>query len=294
MSETKETKISEIGGKIVKNVVFVDEKNYMGKALAILKNVGNLRLVGETGTGKTTLAYAIAKKLNMQLFEIVLTRDISRWDLLACDTLKEGNSTVRKGIITKWLEAKEGAILYLDGFNYAESGVISLIESLADFRGNVYIPELEKTFERTAKHYIIISYNPCEKASYSGTFITNIATMRRFEGIIVDYLSITQETKLIKEISGNYEFSRKFVELANKTRRLYREGKLRTPLTTGNLINYAKMWKDNLAEEEIIEIAKSLYPEEEQSMFQRLYEESTKLPEIEKLKEEGKEKGEDD
>jgi hypothetical protein len=204
--------------------------------------------------------------------------------LLACDTLNKGETQARKGIVIKWLESEKGAILYLDGFNYGESGIVSLLESLSDFRGNVYVPELERTYNRTPNHYLIISFNPTEKSGYSGTFIQNIATMRRFEGIIVDYLNEREETQLVKVHCGQYEFSRKFVELGNKTRKLYKEGKLRTPLTTGNLINYAKMWKDKVAEEDIIEIAKSLYPEDEWSMFTRLWEDSAKI-DLKKVKE---------
>jgi midasin (ATPase involved in ribosome maturation) len=281
----------EYGGKVVTNIEFEDEKGYMPKAIAILKAVGNLRLVGETGTGKTTLTYAIAQKMNKALYEVVLTRDISRWDLLACDILKDGKTMTREGIILKWLKNPNGGILYLDGFNYGENGVVSLVESLADFRGNVYIPELGETLTRTPQHYIIISYNPTEKTGYSGTFIQNIATMRRFEGLIVEYLSITAETKIVKKYSGSYDFARKFVELASKTRDLYKKCKLRTPLTTGNIINYAKLWKEQkLSEEEIIEIAKSLYPEDELSQFAKLYEDANEL-DLEKLKQES-EKGE--
>jgi len=278
------TQINEYGGKVVTNIEYEDEKGYLPKAMAILKCVGNLRLVGETGTGKTTFVYAIAQKTGKSLYEVVLTRDISRWDLLACDVLKDGKTVTREGIILKWLKNPNGGILYLDGFNYGENGVVSLIESLADFRGNVYIPELGETLTRTPNHWIVISYNPTEKTGYSGTFIQNIATMRRFEGLIIEYLSISAETRIVKKYSNNYDFARKFVELASKTRDLYKESKLRTPLTTGNLINYAKMWKEQkLAEEDIIEIAKSLYPEEEQSQFSKLYENANDL-DLAKLK----------
>lgn len=269
--------ISEFGGKHIKGINFVDEHNFVRKCLAILKHVGNLRLIGETGTGKSTLAYFLSEKTGLPLYEISLTRDISRWDLLACDTLKKGDTNTRRGIVLKWLESKDGGILFVDEFNFGENGVVSLFNSLSDFRGNVWIPELEQTFTRTPNHYLIIAYNPTEKSGYSGTFIQNIATMRRFEGIVVDYLSETEETKLVKAFSSNYEFSRKFVMLAGKTRKLYSEGKLRTPLTSGNLINYAKMWKDGISEEEIVEIIKSLYPSDEWSMVGRLFEETSKL-----------------
>jgi len=270
---------------VKKQVNFIDEHHYVEKCRAILETVGNLRLVGDTGAGKTTLIHYLSQELNCPLFEIVLTRDITKWDLLACDILEKGDTKTRKGIILQWLES-EGGICYLDGFNYAEPSILSLIEPLGDFRGTVWIPEISRTFKRSKKHYLVISYNPSEKSGYSGTFLENIATIRRFEGLIIDYLSPLTETKLIQGFCGNqYDFSRKFVEIAKKTRDLYKNGKLRTPLTTGNLINYARLWHEkDLSEEDLIEIASSLYPEEERELFVKLFEASGEL-DVEKLKE---------
>ena len=271
-----------------KKIVFVDSHGYIEKFKVILEEVGNGRLVGETGTGKTTLVHALTEQLDAELYEIVLTRDITKWDLLASDILKAGATQTREGIILKWLNSKSDKIkiLYLDGFNYAEPSILSLIESLADFRGNVWIPELEMTLKRTDKHYLVISYNPSEKIGYSGTFLENIATIRRFEGLVIDYIDRKDEIDLIKSYTNDYDFSVKFVEIARKTRELYRKSKLKTPLTTGNLINYAKM-KKSLSEEDLIEIASSLYPEDERPTFKRLFEEKGDI-DLEKLKEEEK------
>jgi MoxR-like ATPase len=273
----------EGAGIYVKGIEFVDEHGYIEKSRAILEIVGNLRLVGETGTGKTTLVHKLAELLEVPLFEIVLTRDVTKWDLLACDTLKAGSTETRDGIIIQWLNSEKG-LLYIDGFNYAEPSIISLLESLADFRGNVYIPEYKKQFTRTAQHYLVISYNPSEKSGYSGTFIENIATIRRFEGLIIEYLSPQKERELVKKFSGNYDFSAKFVEIAKKTRTEYENGKLRTPLTTGNLINYGKLYKAKMSEEDIIDIASSLYTaREERNLFRSFFEDSSEI-DVEKLK----------
>lgn len=271
----------QIGGKLISNLnPFIDEHEYIKRSMAILRTVGNLRLNGETGVGKTHLVYALAEKTGLPLYEVVLTRDISRWDLLAQDILESGTSKVRKGLILQWLES-DGAIAYLDGANYCEPSIFSLVESLGDFRGNVYVPELQRVYKRTSEHYLIISFNPSEKSGYSGTYLMNIATMRRFEGLVVEYLSIQNETNLVKKICESYNFARKWVEIANKTRILYKRGTLRTPLTTGNLMNYAKLYKqEHLAEEEIIEIVKSLYPEEERNLVVRLFESDKTVEEI--------------
>lgn len=275
--------MAKSNGNIKMVTEFIDEYAYVETSIAILEETGNLRLVGDTGAGKTHLTHKLSEKLGLPLFEIVLTRDITKWDLLSCDILKKGETVNRKGIILQWLES-EGGILYLDGFNYGEPSILSLIESLADFRGTVWIPELNKTFKRGEKHYLVISYNPSEKIGYSGTFTENIATIRRLEGIKIEYLSPQNETGLVQVHCDNkYDFARKFVEIANKTRALYKEGKLKTPLTTGNLINYAKLYKRGLSEQKLIDIASSLYPEEEKELFVRLFEESGDV-DVEKLK----------
>jgi hypothetical protein len=174
--------------------------------------------------------------------------------------------------------------LYIDGFNYAEPSIISLLESLADFRGNIWVPEYKREFVRTAKHYLVISYNPSEKSGYSGTFLENIATIRRFEGLIIEYLSPQKERTLITKFAGNYNFSAKWVEIAHKSRTEYEMGRLRTPITTGNLLNYGKLYKAGMAEDDLIEIASSLFTaKEERNLFLSFYEDSSDI-DIERLK----------
>jgi len=278
-SDAKKWNLEQFGGKMIKDVEYIDANNYIERALAILRTTGNLRLVGETGTGKTMLTYKLAEILGIPLFEDVLTQDTTRWDLLSCDILQKGETQTRDGIVVRWL--RSGGIMYGDGFNYARPSILSLFESLGDFRGCVWVPELSKTFDRVkGQHYLIISYNPAEKSGYSGTFMSNIATIRRFEGLIIDYLP-----KYAGGRSGNardagkaYEFASQFVELARKTRDMYKRGNLHTPLTTGNLINYAKLfYEQKLAKGDIIEIASSLYPDNEREQFKRLWEESSEI-----------------
>jgi len=262
--------------EIPRDVIFLDEHGYVRKCMAILKTVGNLRLKGETGCGKDTLVAYLAQTLKTRLYDIVLQKNTTSWDLVATDTLRAGETVVREGIIVKWLKDEAG-ILHLGEFNFAEQGIIGLIRSLTDDRRNIFIPELEQTFTRGPNHFIVISYNPASKVGYSGTFLENIATIRRFEGQDIEYLSPMAETKLIMKFYDDYEMCRKLVELASKTRELYKAGKLSTPITTGNLKNYSKLLHEGLDQSDVVDIARAMFQEEEQPTVLRAWEEAKEI-----------------
>lgn len=256
--------------------VFVDSDKYMDRAMAILDVVGNLRLLGETGTGKTTLVHHMARKYGWTLFEYSLNTDVSRWDLIASEVLRNGTSEVRKGIVLQWLESEASkdswAVLYLDELNYASSGVLTLLNQLSDFRESIYVPELGKEYKRTKWHKIVVAMNPSEKAGYSGTFNLNIALVRRFETLVVDYLPVFHEVEILKKAGASHALARRLVEFAWKTRKLYQEGELSTLVTTGNLINYVKLLEAGLEDRDIIEIASAMFMAEERRLVQELWE----------------------
>lgn len=254
---------------------YVDAEDNERRALSILKITGNLRLVGDTGTGKTTFVhYLDAKHKWTGLYEYSLTADTIRADLLGQDIMKDGTTEVRKGIVSMWLEdTRPGPkVLYLDGWNYAAPNVTALMESLGDFRRSVWVPELGRTLTRTPDHWFIISYNPSEKVGYSGTFQSNIAQMRRLECLRIDYLGIREETDLLVKSTGiERALVRRLVEFANRTRTLYKEGRLTTPVTTGNLRNYCAFLKDGLGEEDIGVIVANMFPDAERGTVTRVW-----------------------
>ncbi|MFW6007805.1 MAG: AAA family ATPase [archaeon] len=249
-----------------------EKTNYVKQAKAILKGVGNLRLIGETGVGKTTLVEVLSEENDWELYSQVLSKDTTKWDLLASDTLKDGNTEVRKGIITRWLEddSDKGKILYLDGWNYCSNDIKSITESLTDFRGKVRINELNKEYKRTENHYVIISLNP----RYFGTNTENKAQKRRFESVRMKYLHKKEEAKYL---SDNYDISRKkslkLASFAEAARKAYlgknSNGKgLSMPITLGNLKHYTELLtlgdEDLKFElEEIPQLAANNYPREE-------------------------------
>ncbi len=250
---------------------FVDEHGYMNLFGKLLKNVGNVCLIGESGCGKTQLVHDYCSKTGTLLLETSLTADTSRSELV-------GKSSSSPGIILQWLEtdpletrdeqerSHETIMCYLDGFNYAVPSITALLESLADFRGMLRIPETGKVCFRSDKHLLVISMNPPEKGSYSGTFYGNAALRRRFETIRIRWIGPATEISLLMQRTGvSYGFARAFVEFANRTRDAYAKGELSAAITTGNLLNYATLYNDEVDENTIVMLAANLFREDEVS-----------------------------
>jgi len=250
-------------------VPFIDEHGYMALFAKLLKNVGNVCLIGESGCGKTQLVHDYCAMNRVLLLETSLTADTSRSELLT-------NGSSGPGIVQQWLETDpleardeqgrqyEAVMCYLDGFNYAVPSITALLESLADFRGMLRIPETGKVYFRSDKHLLVISMNPAEKGGYAGTFYENTALRRRFETIRIRWLTPATEISLLMQRTGvSYGFARALVEFAGRTREAYAKGELSAAVTTGNLLNYSTLYNDDVDENTIVVLAANLFREDE-------------------------------
>lgn len=282
---------------------YIEQKGEIRKFRDLALVVKNIRLVGETGTGKSFLVTHFSRIYQSKLLTYSLCHETTRWDLVASDILEKGSSKVRKGIIPLWLESKpdkeycqckslerirdleekplvcldcerpvQFCILFLDEWNYARPDVKSLVNELSDFRQSIWIPELARTMRRQWYHILVIAHNPHERSGYVGTYEENIAQVRRFETIRLYWLEAENELDLLLEINKDFEFASKLVEFANKIRTLYQLGELSNVITTQNLKNYMTLKYLGLGEEEILEIASDMYPYDEKGTVKRLWE----------------------
>ncbi|MFW6008299.1 MAG: AAA family ATPase [archaeon] len=242
-----------------------------------LKGKGNVRLIGETGTGKTTLVHDIIEENEWNLFETVINRDTTKYDLLTSQVLENGNTKVKEGIVTKWIKSDGPSVLYLDGWNYASSDLLALVESLADFRGSINISDLGEKFYRDDEHYIIISMNP---STYTGTKNTNKAQIRRFTSIVFPYLQPKQEAKAIYQKSDMDEKSL-CLELSYFAHNI-RQSEVSQPIDLGSLINYANLIVNEKYDfNTIVELYKGSLPprERESGKIETLYSKARKKAE---------------
>lgn len=131
-------------------------------AICIEKSV---LLEGPPGVGKTSLVEYLARKLNIQLYRVNLSEQTDLIDLLGSDVPSDSSSAFKwaDGVLLKAM--KEGAWLLLDELNMASQTVLEGLNSILDHRGSIYLPELDKTVEKSPGFRIFASQNPTSMGS---------------------------------------------------------------------------------------------------------------------------------
>ncbi|MCJ1310585.1 hypothetical protein MMC25_004250 [Agyrium rufum] len=107
-----------------------------------------LLLEGKPGVGKTSLVSALAQALGISLVRINLSDQTDLIDLFGTDVPVEGADAGH----FVWCDApflqamQDGHWVLLDEMNLASQGVLEGLNAVLDHRGEVFIPELGKTF----------------------------------------------------------------------------------------------------------------------------------------------------
>ncbi len=119
-------------------------------------------LEGSPGVGKTTLVAALAQAIGMPLTRINLSDQTDLMDLFGSDVPIEGEEAGRFG----WRDApflramQKGEWVLLDEMNLASQNVLEGLNACLDHRGQVYISELDQTFERHPDFVVFAAQNP--------------------------------------------------------------------------------------------------------------------------------------
>ena len=131
----------------------------LARALQLKKPV---LIEGSPGVGKTTLVAALAQAVGIPLSRINLSEQTDIMDLFGSDVPVEDDDTARFAWRDgPFLQAMQrGEWVLLDEMNLASQSVLEGLNACLDHRGQIYVPELDRTFSRHPRFTIFAAQNP--------------------------------------------------------------------------------------------------------------------------------------
>lgn len=199
-------------------------------------------LIGETGTGKTSLVRYLASLTNKQYRRINLNGQTNTDDLVGKWIIKDGSMRWLDGVLIEAM--RKGYWLVLDELNSALPEVLFLLQSLLDDDKFVVLPEKNGEIVRPHKNFrLFATMNPSSSGNYVGTNELNRALMSRFP-IVAKYqfMTATLEKKVLALHSDlASEKVDQLLEATKLIRQAYKEGSTGFPLSTRDLIQFVQM-----------------------------------------------------
>lgn len=229
MKETKTT------NEVLKNY---DPEVVEGVRTCVKMNQSVL-LIGETGTGKTTMLNELAKEQGKELIRVSLNGATSTDDLLGKMLAKSGSTYFQYGILVDAM--KKGNWIVFDEMNACLPEVLFTIHSLLDDDRKVTLIENDGEIIRpTSDFRFFACINPSD--GYAGTKEMNQALVSRFGGVfIVDVFTPDREFSVLKYHGISEKVGTPLVNLATKLRKIRDEGNMNTFVSTRDIIQAGLM-----------------------------------------------------
>ncbi len=231
---------------VPKEIVFEDNKKILEQVAVALSYSRPVLLIGETGTGKTSLVRHLAFCTNNAFVRVnhnggtTIEDIVGRWLLTPT-----ANGTVK----TEWVDGilieamKKGYWFLADEINAAGAEINFVYHSLLDDDGRVILAE--KGNEVVIPHpnfRFIGAMNP--PTEYAGTKELNKALMSRFMICKIDFPAPKIEQKILVSRAGvTEEVAERMVRFAGEVRTMYRKDDIHFILSTRDLLMWAEMFK---------------------------------------------------
>jgi nitric oxide reductase NorQ protein len=207
-------------------------------------------LKGPTGCGKSRFVESMAHELDLKVITVSCNDETSSIDLLGRYLLVGGETIWQDGPATR--AVKEGAILYLDEVAEAREDVITVLHSLSDYRRELFIDRLDKSFKAHDNFSLVVSFNPGYQKSLKEM---KPSTRQRFVSLAFEYPEEKVETEIVAtESSLPLKDAAKLVKLASKIRSMHELGLVET-VSTRLLINAAKLMVNEMQPRLACEVA---------------------------------------
>lgn len=189
--------------KMDKNKIIGQKDNISALEVSAKNNIPAL-LIGQTGTGKTSLIRQLAKDHNKEYVRFNMTGETTVDEFVGKFILKSG----KNGSKTVWTDGilldamKSGKWLVVDEINVALPEILFVLHSLLDDDKSVTVAQNDNEVVKAHKDFrFYATMNPVEE--YAGTKELNKAFQSRFGMVLeVDYADKKDEISIIEGKSG--------------------------------------------------------------------------------------------
>lgn len=207
-------------------------------------------LIGETGTGKTTLINELAKEESKILHRVSVNGSMSVDEILGKWLAKDGSTYWIDGILTK--AVRDGHWVVFDELNAMLPEMGFALHSLLDDAKTITLAEKDGEVIKAHDEFRFFgSMNPSD--DYAGTKEVNLALMSRFAGVFhIDVFPVEQEVKVLERNNIANDTALKLVNLAYQLREMRKKGDMSTFVSTRDIIQAGKLATSGLPFEKAV------------------------------------------
>jgi cobaltochelatase CobS len=230
------------------NYVFPNEETKM--VLLGVENKDTMLLVGNTGTGKSSLIEQVAARLNYGVIKVSFDGMVTRSDLLGEWVVLNGNMEFMYGALPRAFQ-EEGTILLLDEWDAQnEEAAFVLQRPLQREDRSLMLLETNELIKMHPDNVIAATANTAgqgdDRGLYSqSTRIQNYAQINRFSLTIrLEYLEEKYESKILNNTFPDLESVevKGMVKAVNAIRDGFSNGEVSVPLSTRDILNWAEKY----------------------------------------------------
>lgn len=208
-------------------------------SIAVNKNLPVL-LMGETGTGKTSLVRYLAAKTNNGYRRVNHNGGTTVDDIKGRTLVNKAGTYWQDGTLIQAM--RSGHWFLADEINASSADILFLYHSLLDDDGYIVLDEKDGEVVRPHKNFRFFgTMNPA--LDYHGVKELNKALMSRFVCVKTDFPSPNIEKQILMERTGvSAEVANNMVKLAAEIRAGYAKGNFEYVMSTRDLILWATMY----------------------------------------------------
>lgn len=206
--------------------------------VAVEKNIPTL-LVGETGTGKTSIIRQLAKDNGVEYFRFAVTGETTTDDLVGKMGLKAGETEFEGAFLYE--HAQKPVYVVIDEINMALPEVLAVFQSLLDDERKLIVPATNEVIDVHPDFRLFATMNPVQE--YAGTKELNKALKSRFGMTIeVDYVKPEVEVQIVKQKCNiKIEQANTIVDFAIMARKAKKEDQIFYTCSTRDLIQWGDL-----------------------------------------------------